>query len=255
MVTELKREYIYKLSKEGKRIDGREFDEYRNISIEKGVIKKAEGSARIRLGDTEVFAGVKMEMGEPYPDSPDCGVLTTSAELVPLASPTFETGPPSPFAIELARVADRGVRESKCIDFKKLCITKNEKVWIIFLDIHLIDDNGNLFDASSLASISAMSNTIIPASKYELGEDKKLSIERYPISCTFVKLGDEIVLDPSLDEETCATTRFTVSIDENDIICAMQKGGSGSFIKDEIKYMIDIAKRESHKIRKQVMEI
>jgi exosome complex component RRP42 len=60
--------------------------------VEQGIIEKAEGSARVLLGKTEVMAGVKIETGEPFPDTPNEGVLTVNAELVPLASPTFEPG-------------------------------------------------------------------------------------------------------------------------------------------------------------------
>ncbi len=89
----IKRDHIYKLAEQGKRVDGRNFDEYRKIEIETGVVSKAEGSARVKIGNTQVMAGIKMDVGEPYSDSPDSGVMTTAAELIPLASPDFESGP------------------------------------------------------------------------------------------------------------------------------------------------------------------
>ncbi|RLF38033.1 MAG: RNA-binding protein, partial [Thermoplasmata archaeon] len=100
ILSTIKRDYIYRLAEQNKRVDGRDFNEYRKISIETNLIRKAEGSARVKLGNTQVLVGVKLEVGEPYPDSPDKGVLTTSAELIPLASPDFEAGPPDKDAIE-----------------------------------------------------------------------------------------------------------------------------------------------------------
>jgi exosome complex component RRP42 len=249
MLSKIKRDYICQLAADGKRADGRKFDEYREIKIEKGVAKNAEGSTQVKLGDTTVMVGVKMAPGEPYPDTQDSGVLTTAAELIPLASPTFESGPPSPVAIELARVVDRGIRESKTVDFKKLCITLGEKVWVLFLDIHVLDYDGNLFDAASLGALSALANTVVPANRFELGEDFKLSVEHYPISCTSVKIGNTLMLDPSLDEETVADARLTVSIDENGDIRAMQKGLNGSFTLDEINSIINLSKIKGNKIR------
>jgi exosome complex component RRP42 len=73
------------------------------------------------------MAGIKMDIGEPYPDEPDSGVMTTAAELIPMASPDFESGPPDEESIELARVVDRGIRESKIIDVDKLCVVPSEK--------------------------------------------------------------------------------------------------------------------------------
>src|SRR3972149_8262699 len=106
----------------GKRIDGRPMDKYRDITIEINYVKSAEGSARVKMGDTEVVCGVKVEPGTPFSDTPDEGVLMVGAEFLPLASPHFESGPPTEDAVEVSRVVDRAIRESKVIDFHKLCI-------------------------------------------------------------------------------------------------------------------------------------
>lgn len=249
MLSGIEKDYICNLAADGKRMDGRGFDEFREISIEKGVAKNAEGSALVKLGDTSVMVGIKMATGEPYPDTPDSGVLTTAAELRPAASPDFRSGPPSPIAVELARVVDRGIRESKTVDFKKLCVTEKEKVWVLYLDIHVLDYDGNLFDASEIGALSALSDTAVPASRFELGEDYKLSIEHKPVSCTFVKIGNAVMLDPGLDEETVADARLTVSTDENGDIRAMQKGLNGSFTLEEVKSVIKTSKKQGEKIR------
>ncbi len=43
----------------GKRMDGRKIDELRKIEIEAGVIPTADGSCRLKLGDTEVLVTVR----------------------------------------------------------------------------------------------------------------------------------------------------------------------------------------------------
>jgi len=126
-ISAVKKDYLIKLAKQGKRADGREFDEYRKITIERNIIKKAEGSARVKIGNTMVLAGIKLDIGEPYPDSPEEGAMSTSVELPPLASPDFEPGPPKPDAIEIARVIDRGIRESKYIKLDKLVVEPGKK--------------------------------------------------------------------------------------------------------------------------------
>jgi exosome complex component RRP42 len=162
----IKLEYLIKLAKEVKRADGRAFDEYRNIEIEPGIISKAEGSAKVKIGKTQVLVGVKMDVGDPYPDIPEEGVMTTAAELIPLASPDFESGPPKEDAVELARVVDRGIRESEIIKVEKLCIIPGKKIWMIFIDIHILDFDGNLFDAASLASLAALMTAKVPVKTY-----------------------------------------------------------------------------------------
>lgn len=49
------------------RSDGRGLLEPRDIGVEYGVAPAANGSARVRIGGTEVVAGVKLEVGEPGP--------------------------------------------------------------------------------------------------------------------------------------------------------------------------------------------
>ena len=141
-----------------------------------------------RIGNTDVLVGVKMEVGQPFADTPDKGVLTTNAELIPMASPTFESGPPDENAIELARVVDRGIRESEMIDLQKLCIKKGEEVWINFVDIYVLDYDGNLFDACFLGAMAALKSAVVPAAENEKGEDYPMPIKRIPISCTAVKI-------------------------------------------------------------------
>ncbi|MEM5804572.1 MAG: RNA-binding protein, partial [Candidatus Aenigmatarchaeota archaeon] len=104
--------YIKKMMEDSKvRLDGRSFDQFREVSIETNVVTSAEGSARVKIGNSLVLAGVKMDVMEPYPDTPDEGNLVVDAELLPIASPDFEPGPPDEHAIEIARVVDRGIRE------------------------------------------------------------------------------------------------------------------------------------------------
>jgi|SRR5574344_1535765 exosome complex component RRP42 len=242
IVPEITKNSITKLINEGERPDGRSVDEYRNIYVEPGVISKAEGSARVKLGDTQVIAGIKPSIGTPFPDTPDVGVLMTNCELLPMASPDFEAGPPSPDSVELARVVDRGIRESQLIDLDKLCIKEGEKVWMLFVDLHVIDYDGNLFDACNLAVMSALMDCKIPQAtlvndEVELDYDNMVSLsinDKLSLS-TFVKIGDGIVLDPSLEEERILDARLTVGIsEEGNCVCSMQKGGSEPLTRDEI---------------------
>ena len=248
----IKKEYLVNLAENGKRIDGRKFDEFRKISIETGVISKAEGSARVKIGNTQVISGIKMDIGEPYPDSPESGVMTTAAELIPLASPDFEAGPPQADAIELARVVDRGIRDSELIEVDKLCIEPSEKVWMVFIDIHIIDFDGNLFDAASLASLAALLTTNVPAERFDLGENYPLPLKEPPISCTSVKYNGVVVMDPSLEEEEIAEARLTIATDINGHLRAMQKGLNGSFSVDEIKKVIKASIDNGRKIQEQL---
>ena len=249
VMSEIKKGYIHKLLSTGKRVDGRALDEYRKISIETNYIESAQGSARVRLGNTDVLVGVKMIVGAPFADTPDRGVLTTNTELIPMASPTFEAGPPDAGAIELARVIDRGIRESEMINLQELCIKRGEEVWINFLDIYVLDYDGNLFDACFLGAIAALKTTIVPAKDAGKGEDYPLPLRHLPIQTTAVKIENSILFDPTLDEEKVADARLTVTTDENGDLRAMQKGLAGAFTLDEVRQTIDASLRVSKDLR------
>ena len=238
------------------RLDGRKLTEYRQpITIETGVIKTAEGSARVKIGETDVMVGIKLEVGEPYPDTPNEGTIIVGAELLPLSNPEFEPGPPQIQAIELARVVDRGIRESKALDFKKLCITPGEKIWMVVIDICPINDAGNLFDASSLAAIAALKDTKFPAFDgvkvdYKNKTDKKPHLEKMPIAVTVIKIGNKFIVDPDTEEEKVVDARLTVSSIENGVLCALQKGGDFPLTEQEISQMLDIGIEKGKELRK-----
>jgi len=238
----------------GKRFDDRAFDEYREIIIKPDVIANAEGSALAKMGETKVIAGVKMEIGEPYTDTPDEGTIIVNAEFTPLASPDFESGPPGEDATELARVVDRGIRESKCLDFEKLNIPDSDKVWLIYIDIHIINDCGNLIDCSFLASMAALMNTKIP--KFENGTiirgnyGKELEVLHKPIEITVCKIADKFMLDPSIKEQAGVEAKLTVCVRKDDKICALQKQGVAGITTEEAEGMIELAIKKSKDLRK-----
>ena len=239
-----KTDYIVDLAKRSTRLDGRKPDEFRKIEIQKGAIEKAEGSALVKLGSTQVVAGIKMEVKKPFEDTPNEGVLVVGAELSPIASPEFSSGPPNENAVELARIVDRAIRESHAIDVEKLCIVEKEKVWVVNIDIHILDDSGNLIDAASLAAVSALLDTRMP--KYE--DDKVISAEKtkkqLPLACkpvevTHSKIADSLFADPISDEEKASTARLTVGTMDNGNICALQKGGIEGFTMKQIEEILE----------------
>src|SRR3989344_5821204 len=249
-------EYVISLIENNSRIDGRKFSEYREIVIETGISKNADGSARCKIGDTEVIVGVKMDTGEPYPDSPDEGSIIVGAELLPLSNPEFELGPPGTQAVELARIVDRGIRESKAVDFKKLCIRERERCWILFIDIYPINDDGNLIDASALAALAALNGARFreldnDKVNYKEYSNKKVKLELLPITCTFGKINGKIIVDPNSKEESVLDARLSIA-SANGKIYAMQKGGDKGFTIEEINYMMDIAIEKEKELKRLI---
>ncbi len=259
VIDELKKTQILELLEQGKRIDGRALDETREISIETNAIPKANGSAKVRLGDTEVICGIKIQPDRPFPDMGDKGIFICTAELLPLSHPTVETGPPQPHVIELARVVDRGIRESHMVDVSQLVIEKDKSVVGVFADNVVVDYDGNLFDACSYATTAALLTAKTP--KWNMvddkptlveGEDSPLPTTTIPVSVTMGKIGNYIIVDPNGDEWDSMDARITITSDSDENICALQKGGSDGFTQDEIIQCGEISVRVGSKIREKL---
>ena len=250
IISSVKRDYIIDLVRQGKRADGRTIDQLREATIELNLIKTANGSAKVKLGKTQVLVGVKLMHAVPFPDTPDSGVLIVNAELLPMASPTFESGPPRVEAIEVARVVDRGIRESEAIGLDKLCIKSGEDVWSVFIDIDVLDHDGGLIDASGLAAIAALLNVTPPKD-----DDWTLSefpISKKPVAVTIAKIDDKLVADPCLDEERVMDARLTITTVDDGSICAMQKGGTGFFTREELEQAYDLASAKAAELREKL---
>lgn len=256
IIDDLKRNQILDLLEKGQRIDGRAFDEPRNLVIEINAIPKANGSARVKLGDTEVICGVKIQPDRPFPDMGDKGIFICTAEILPIAHPDVEPGPPGEDVIELARVVDRGVRESHMIDLGQLVIQKDKSVVGVFADNTVIDHAGNLFDACSYATTAAILASKSP--KWEMKDDMPTLVEggesdvpitTIPVSVTMGRIGNHIIVDPNTDEWDCMNARITVTTDSNGNICALQKGGQDGFTPEEIIKCGEISVKVGAKVR------
>lgn len=241
---------LLRMFAEGKRFDGRKLIEQREFSVEYNVSNKAEGSARVKLGKTEVVVGVKLGVGEPYPDSLDSGNLMVSGDLLPLASPRFESGPPKYNSLELTRLVERAIRESHVIDLKKLVIKEGEKVWTVMIDIYPINDDGALIDAAGMAAIAALMQTHFPEldengrPDYDKRTTKKLSLleNTIPLSITFYKLGESLIIDPTREEEEACDGKVVWGIShykgKEHMIHSCQKGLESSMTRQDIEEMM-----------------
>jgi exosome complex component RRP42 len=257
VVPEITRKSITDLINNLERVDGRDLNEYREISLETGVISKAEGSARVKIGNSQIIVGTKSQLGDPFPDTPKVGVIMTNSELLPMAAPEFEPGPPDEKSVELARVTDRCIRESQMVDLEKLCIVEGKKVWMIFIDLHILDYDGNLMDAAVLGAVAALLDTKIPKATVvddEIVIDREtmepLPIRDKALMCTFAKIGEQMVLDPSLDEEEILSARISIGMTASGNICALQKGGETPLTKEEIMNAVKVTEEKT----KELME-
>jgi exosome complex component RRP42 len=258
-VDNLRREQMLEQYSQGKRSDGRGLDDYRDLKIQVGTMIKANGSATVDLGLTRVVAGVKVSVGTPFPDTPDEGILMVGAEVLPISSAYAEPGPPDEDSIELARVVDRGVRESQMVDMHRMVIEEGKKVYSIFVDVAIVNVDGNLLDATSYAVVAALANakfkkmTLKEDEVVELEEMSALPIQRIPVSITTSRAGDFLLLDATTEEEAIQEARLTFAVADGQV-CAAQKGGQGGFSPEQVFKALDMAMGKSKGIEGRIRE-
>ncbi|MCD6592841.1 RNA-binding protein, partial [Candidatus Bathyarchaeota archaeon] len=134
------------------------------------------------------------------------------------------------------------------------------KVFIVFIDIYVLNHDGNLIDASALAALAALTNTKI--FKYEVKDEEvkikpgfeDLPLVNYPVAVTLADIDGKLIVDPWLDEEEVMNARLTISFDKDGKICAMQKGGSGTLSPQQIIEAVKIAKEKSEELRSLVVK-
>ncbi len=250
IMSHIRRDVMGNTLSKGIRFDGRGFSDMRPVTIQRGVITTAEGSAIATIGDTTVLVANKFDVLKPFADRPKEGVLMTNAELLPSASARFEPGPPDENSIEMARVVDRAVRSAECVDVKSFFI-EDDKVLGLYMDIYVMNDAGNYTDAASIAAAAALMDTRIPKvenAKIVRGEyEKSLNPQVLPVTTTMIKVGNSWLVDPSREEERVLETKMTIGTTEEHV-CAMQKS-KGALSRDELLELIDIAFKTGNDIR------
>ncbi|KAK3416564.1 hypothetical protein EUGRSUZ_H02323 [Eucalyptus grandis] len=237
----------------GLRVDGRNLYDYRKLSINFG---KEDGSAEVHLGQTRVMGIATSQLVQPYRDRPNEGTLSIFTEFSPMADPSFEPGRPGEFAVELGRVIDRGLRESRAVDTESLCVLAGKLVWAIRIDLHILDNGGNLVDAANVAALAALSTFRRPECSLggengqevivhppEAREPLPLIIHHLPIAVTFAFFSNEstLVVDPTHQEEAVMAGRMTATLNTNGDICAIQKAGGEGVPQSVIMHCLRIA--------------
>ncbi|XP_015875722.3 exosome complex component RRP45A isoform X1 [Ziziphus jujuba] len=235
------------------RIDGRRPFDYRKVTIKFG---KEDGSAEVQLGHTHVMAFVTAQLVQPYRDRPNEGTLAIYTEFSPMADPSFEPGRPGESAVELGRVIDRGLRESRAVDTESLCVLSGKLVWAIRVDLHILDNGGNLVDAANIAALAALLTFRRPDCSLggedgqevivhppEVREPLPLIIHHLPIAVSFAFFGNEsgMVIDPTHHEEAVMCGRMTATLNANGDVCAIQKAGGEGVLQSVIMHCLRIA--------------
>nr|XP_012806260.2 exosome complex component RRP45 [Jaculus jaculus] len=237
------RRFLLRAIEEKKRLDGRQTYDYRSIKISFGT---DYGCCIVELGKTRVLGQVSCELVSPKLNRATEGILFFNLELSQMAAPAFEPGRQSDLLVKLNRLLERCLRNSKCIDTESLCVVAGEKVWQIRVDLHLLNHDGNIIDAASIAAVVALCHFRRPDVSVQGDEvtlytpeerdPVPLSIHHMPIcvSFAFFQQGTYLLVDPNEREERVMDGLLVIAMNKHREICTIQSSGGIMLLKDQV---------------------
>jgi exosome complex component RRP41 len=94
-----------------KRFSGRKFDEMREIEAKVGIIKRADGSALFKMGETIAIAAVygPRELHPKFLQNPETGILRCNYDMTSFSVPERKRPGPSRRSVEISLVTEKAL--------------------------------------------------------------------------------------------------------------------------------------------------
>ncbi|RLG48438.1 MAG: exosome complex exonuclease Rrp41 [Thermoproteota archaeon] len=209
------------IQEDGTRIDGRKPDEMRPISIEVGVLRKANGSAYLEWGGNRVLAAVygPREVHPRHLALPDRALIRCRYNMAPFSTEERKRPGPDRRSIELSKVIREALLPAVFVErFPNTSID-------IFVEI-LRSDAGTRIAGITAASL-ALADAGIPLRGLVSG-------------CTVGKVGDWLVLDVGHEEDMWGDADIPLAmIMETKEITLLQS--DGTLTPEEFREALDLA--------------
>ncbi|KAF2819272.1 hypothetical protein CC86DRAFT_412980 [Ophiobolus disseminans] len=228
------REFIKQALQEQIRLDNRAFDAFRKLELTFG---EEYGVADVQLGKTRVIARISIDVTTPLPERKFDGVFQIFTEFSPMASPAFEVGRPTDAEVILSRILEKAIRRSNALDTESLCIIAGLKCFALRADVHIIDHDGGLIDASCIAVMAALQHfrrpdVLVEGERATIlsvreREPIPLSILHQPLCVTFSYFaeGEIFLVDANLAEEQVRNAEVIVTMNRHGEVCQIAKYG------------------------------
>lgn len=192
----------------------------------------------------------------------------------PICSPLVRPGRPAEVAPVISKNLEDILMSSGMLNLKELCLISGKASWLAYLDVYCLNADGSLFDAALISAVAAFTHLEIPLvsvgddgrvftvggnegkAKYELvnREKRKLTITNVPFSLTCALHKDNVLADPTAEEESIIETSVTIVLDSSDQIVSIQKPGGAVTSMTTIKECISLAKDRRRKLREILMD-
>jgi exosome complex component RRP45 len=147
---------------------------------------------------------------------------------------------PTNAEVILSRILEKAIRRSNALDTESLCIIAGLKCFALRADVHIIDHDGGLIDASCIAVMAALQHFRRPdvlvegekATVLSLREREPipLSILHQPLCVTFsyFEEGEIFLVDANLAEEQVRSGEVIVTMNRHGEVCQIAKYGGAT---------------------------
>lgn len=234
------------------RVD-REVDELRPVKISVGVIKYAEGSALIELGDTKVICTASVEdKVPPFAKGAGHGWVTAEYSMLPRATPTRNPrdaarGRAAGRTYEIQRLIGRALRSVTDLGALGECT--------ITMDCDVIQADGGTRTAAITGAYVALVQAL-----YRMLDDKRIEVSpvREYLAATSVGIvGNDYLLDLDFEEDSRARVDMNVAMTSSGRIVEIQATAEGRpFDEMDLSAMLRLAhKGISHLVEVQKQTI
>ena len=276
-------EFYMKFIKQNLRPDNRRLSDIRPCKISTDCINTPHGSSLVKLGSTNVVCGINARVCAPRDDQPNKGFIVCNVELPALCSAkNFKTAAShQSSAVSQSSLASTSIEqsqailtqllqdiitESKCIREEDLCIKEGKLVWVLYIDLICLNNDGNVQDACCLAMISALKSLKLyemefdeennrPVTKFPL-VTKPIKLYSEPVCTTLFSLQDNIILaDPNKQEEEFLQSYLVICTLSEKKLCLIRKFGGACLSFEQINSCIDRAIENGDFMRKNFYNI
>lgn len=207
----------------GKRMDGRGFEDFRPITVEVGVLKRAEGSAIFKFGDTYALAAVygPRTMHPKHMQDPQKAILRCRYSMAPFSTTERVRPGVNRRSVEISKVLNEAL--SNVVFFEDYPKTGID----VFVEILQADAS------TRCAGLNAATLALVEAG---------VPIKDLISSCSVGKVNGQLVLDIGGDEDCEGDVDMaTATIGSEDKFVLLQM--DGIVTKEEFYKLIDLARR------------
>jgi len=213
--------------KKGLRLDGRRTDEIRPMTIEIGVLSRADGSCYLEWGKNKILAGVygPREMHPRRLQRADIAVIRYRYNMAAFSVEDRIRPGPNRRSTEISKVSAEA--------FKPVVMTQLYPTAAIDVFVEVLQADAGTRTAAINAATLALADAGIP-------------MKGFVSACAVGKVDGKLVLDLSKDEDNYGDADLPIAITQDGDITLLQM--DGNLTQDEFKESLELAKKGCQQI-------